>query len=96
MATFTQECRDATQLAREYDMEQQPVLSFNEEEQAVVNSVGTNIKTYVDESVSKFMLGERSFDEWDAYVAEVEALGLDQLKAVHESSYARVLAAQEG
>ena len=76
--------------------EQQPVLSFNEEEQAVVNSVGTNIKTYVDESVSKFMLGERSFDEWDAYVAEVEALGLDQLKAVHESSYARVLAAQEG
>ena len=42
------------------------------------------------------MLGERSFDEWDAYVAEVEALGLDQLKAVHESSYARVLAAQEG
>ena len=96
MATFTEECREATELARSFDLEQQPVLSYNEEEQAVVNSVGTNIKTFVDEQVSKFMLGERSFDEWDAYVAEVEALGLDQLKAVHESSYARVLAAQEG
>lgn len=96
MATFTEECREATELARSFDLEQQPVLSYNEEEQAVVNTVGTNIKTYVDEQVSKFLLGERSFDEWDAYVAEVEALGLDQLKAVHESSYARVLAAQEG
>ena len=46
------------------------------------------------EQISKFMLGERSFDDWDNYVAEVEALGLDQLKAVHESSYARMLAAQ--
>ena len=42
------------------------------------------------------MLGERSFDTWDAYVDEVNSLGLDKLKAVHESSYARVLAAQQG
>ena len=50
----------------------------------------------MDEQVSKFLLGERSFNEWDSYVAEVEALGLADLKAVHESSYARVLALQEG
>ena len=56
----------------------------------------TNVKTFVDEQVSKFLLGERSFDEWDSYVAEVEALGLADLKAVHESSYARVLALLEG
>ena len=35
-------------------------------------------------------------DEWDTYVAEVNSLGLDKLKAIHESSYARVLAAQQG
>lgn len=96
MATFTEELRTATEEARQYDLQQQPVLAFTEEEQDVVNTIGTNIQTYVNEQISKFMLGERSFDEWDAYVTEVEALGLDQLKAVHESSYARVLAAQEG
>ena len=64
--------------------------------QSIVNTVGTNVKTFVDEQVSKFLLGERSFDEWDSYVAEVEALGLADLKAVHESSYARVLALLEG
>ena len=44
----------------------------------------------------KIVLGERSMDEWDTYVAEIEAMGLDELKAIHESSYARVLAAQQG
>ena len=96
LATFTEECRAATEEARKYDLAQQPILSYNEEEQEIVNTIGLNIQTHVNEQISKFMLGERSFDEWDSYVAEVEALGLDQLKAVHESSYARVLAAQEG
>lgn len=95
LSTFSPECRAATEEARNYDLPQQPVLAYNSEEQSVVNSVGTNIKTFVDEQTSKFMLGERSLDEWDAYVAEVEALGLDKLKAIHESSYARVLALQK-
>ena len=96
LSTFSPECRSATEEARKYDLPQQPVLAFNDEEQSIVNTVGTNVKTFVDEQVSKFLLGERSFDEWDSYVAEVEALGLADLKAVHESSYARVLALQEG
>ena len=94
LSTFSPECRAATEQARKYDLPQQPVLAYNDEEQSVVNTVGTNVKTFVDEQVSKFLLGERSFDEWDSYVAEVEALGLADLKAVHESSYARVLALQ--
>ncbi len=96
LSTFSPECRSATEEARKYDLPQQPVLAFNDEEQSIVNTVGTNVKTFVDEQVSKFLLGERSFNEWDSYVAEVEALGLADLKAVHESSYARVLALQEG
>ena len=96
LSTFSPECRSATEEARKYDLPQQPVVAFNDEEQSIVNTVGTNVKTFVDEQVSKFLLGERSFNEWDSYVAEVEALGLADLKAVHESSYARVLALQEG
>jgi len=96
LSTFTPECRSATEEARKYDLPQQPILAYTEEEQNVVNTIGINVQTFVHEQVSKFLLGERSFDEWDSYVAEVEALGLADLKAVHESSYARVLALQEG
>lgn len=92
LSTFTAECRSAAEQARGYDLLQQPILAYTEEEQDVVNTIGLNIQTFVHEQVSKFLLGERSFDEWDSYVAEVEAMGLEDLKAVHESSYARVLA----
>ncbi len=94
LSTFTDECRAATMEARKHDLPQQPILAFNEAEKEVFDTVGTNIQTAVNEQLSKFLLGERSLDEWDAYVSEIEALGLNQLKAIHESAYARVLEAQ--
>lgn len=91
LATFSPECKAATLEAKKHDLPMQPQLAYTSEEQNVIDTIGTNIATYVCEQVSKFLLGERSFDTWDAYVQEVENLGLDQLKAVHESSYTRAL-----
>ena len=96
LSTFSPECRAATEEARKYDLAAQPVLAYTDEEKEVVDTIGVNIQTHVSEEISKFLLGERSLDEWDAYVAEIDALGLDKLEAVHTSSYARVLAAQQG
>ncbi|MBD5093053.1 MAG: extracellular solute-binding protein [Subdoligranulum sp.] len=96
LSTFSEDCRAATVEARKYDLIAQPVLAFTDEEKEVTETIGGQIQTHVSEEISKFLLGERSMDEWDAYVAEIEAMGLDQLRAVHESSYARVLAAQQG
>ncbi len=90
-STFTDETKQAFEESVKYDLPQQPILAFNEEELAIKNSVGTTIQTYVDEQMAKFILGERSFDTWDDYVKEVENLGLDQLKQIHEQSYARVM-----
>lgn len=91
MSTFTDETKQAFEEAAQYDLPQQPILAYTEEEQGIKDSIGTTIKTYVDEQTAKFILGERSLDTWDDYVKEVEALGLDQLKQIHEQSYARVL-----
>ena len=96
LSTFSPECRTATEAARSYDLPAQPVLAYTDEEKEVRDTIGVNIQTHVSEEISKFLLGERSMDEWDTYVAEIEAMGLDELKAIHESSYARVLAAQQG
>lgn len=40
LSTFSPECRSATEEARKYDLPQQPVLAFNDEEQSIVNTVG--------------------------------------------------------
>lgn len=92
MSTFSQETKDAVLEARKYDLPQQPVLAFNDEENQIKDTVGNTISNYVAEQTCKFILGERSFDTWDDYVSDVKGFGLDQLVKIHEDSYARVLA----
>lgn len=36
----------------------------------------SNILTYVQENIAKFITGARSLDEFDAYVADIEAMGI--------------------
>ena len=67
----------------------QPRLSFTDEENEVLNLTNTAIKKYMDEQVSKFILGQKSFDEWDAYVAEIKKMGIDKVIAVHKAAYDR-------
>lgn len=90
-ATFSPECLDASIEAQKHDLPAPPVLSFSEEELATIETIGINIQTHATEQISKFLLGERSMDEWDAFITEIENLGLDELTKVHESSYGRVL-----
>lgn len=73
-----------------YEVPNQPVLNYTEEEQKVVDTIGSTISTHVEEELAKFMLGKRDISEWDAYVAEIEAMGLEQLKEVQISAYARL------
>lgn len=40
------------------------------------------LKSYSDEQADKFIMGERSMDEFDAYIAELEQRGLGQFVAV--------------
>lgn len=91
-ATFSAEVQAATTEARAHETAKQPVLSYNEEEQKIFDTIGNTIVDYVNEEVSKFILGSRDLSTWDDFVQEVKNLGLDRVIAIHESSYARVLA----
>lgn len=91
MATMSDEAIAAIEEARGFDLPQQPVLAFNEEENSIKDTIGNTISNYVAEQTSKFILGERSFDTWDEYVRDIENFGLEQLKQIHEQSYARVM-----
>ena len=62
-------------------------LKYTPEQQEVVSTVGTEIETYVQETISKFLVGEKDFSEWDSYVAEVESMGLDEYLAVLTEAY---------
>ncbi|NSW90022.1 MAG: extracellular solute-binding protein [Firmicutes bacterium] len=65
-------------------------LPFNEQETEMNAQLGTTIATYVNEQLSKFLLGQRPLSEWDAYVQEVKKLGVDKLIKMYEEAYNRV------
>ena len=66
-------------------------LVFNEQEQEVVTELKSTINSYVLQSFSEFITGVRDVEnEWDAYVAEFDKMGLEDYMAAVNSCYARM------
>ena len=55
-----------------------PPAPLNESELEQASLLSTPIKDAVDTATLQFIMGERSMDQWDAYVKELEAAGLPQ------------------
>lgn len=68
-----------------------PTLSLTTEESDVLATYGTDITTYASEKLPKFIMGEISMDEWDAYVADLENMNIGEITAVYQAAYDRYL-----
>lgn len=66
-----------------------PTLSFTEEEKLQYKDRQTAIKKYVEEEALKFVTGARSLDEFDAFVAELDKLGLQEVLKAYQAAYDR-------
>lgn len=65
-------------------------LKFTEDEQYTLDSYYVDIKTYVEEMRSKFITGVADVaTEWDAYCAQIEAMGIGEVLAVYQAAYDR-------
>lgn len=62
------------------------------EETEVLSVVSTDISTYVDEMLQKFIIGSESLDQWDAFVGKVESMGIETMRAVWQARYDRTFA----
>jgi len=62
---------------------------FNEEENDIMATIGTDIDTYVKEMRAKFVVGQESLDNWDNYVRTLQRMGLDIYMRAYQSAYQR-------
>jgi len=69
-----------------------PKLSYTEEEVEQYKDRQSVIKKYVEEAALKFITGEKSLDEFDAFVAELDKLGLQEVLKAFQSAYDRYMA----
>lgn len=67
-----------------------PPLNLTREESSEVSNIRTMIDDYVEENQAAFCLGTRDIEtEWDAYVKEFEALGLERMLEIYQTAYER-------
>ena len=66
-----------------------PTLAFTSDEQSIINEKYTEIETYVNEMIDKFIMGVESLDQFDAYAAKVESMGLQDVLNVYQTAYDR-------
>ena len=73
-----------------YNIPRQGVTMTSEETEDY-NAIYNDIDTYMDESISKFIVGDLSLDQFDAFVAQLKDMGIEDCIAIEQAAYDRYL-----
>lgn len=75
---------DFNQYLVDHDMKtpDDPILKFTDEQAEEVNLLTSTLNDYTDTMIMKFIYGQESLDNWDAYVNEVKSKGSDRLMEI--------------
>ena len=65
-------------------------LQFTDEESKLLADYDTSIRTFVEENLMKFVIGQRPLSEWDNFQKELGKLPIDDLLSIYETAYNRV------
>ena len=66
-------------------------VAFNSAEADAYGLHITDIETYADENLLKFIVGDRPLEEWDDYVAVFQSLGIDACTEAYQNAYDRFM-----
>lgn len=68
-----------------------PPYSRTEEEQTTYNDINTQLGTYVSEMALKFVTGDESLDNFDKFVEQLDAYGLQEVLEIEQAAYDRYM-----
>lgn len=70
--------------ARKYKL---PKITIPEDEASEYSSLVSEMKTYRDEMIIKFIRGEESLDNYDRYLSNLQSMGIDRLQEILQAAY---------
>ncbi len=65
-------------------------MELSSEDSAAAADYNTSINTFVEENLTKFIIGQRPLTEWDSFQEELEKLPIGDLLAIYERNYSNV------
>ena len=66
-----------------------PPLGLSAEESSIVSGIMNNIDAYIDEYTMKVVMNLQDTQDFDAYVAQVQQYGIDQVVEIYQKAYQR-------
>lgn len=66
-------------------------IVYTTDETSQINDILTSINTFRNESVARFIVGDKPFSEWDSYVEELEKIGLEEFIQISQQAYDRTI-----
>ena len=67
-----------------------PALQYTQEESDRIAEPQENVNSYVNQSLAEFVTGNRSLNDWDAYVEELNNMGLQEWIETAQTAYDRM------
>ncbi|GFZ82653.1 hypothetical protein GCM10008018_30620 [Paenibacillus marchantiophytorum] len=64
-----------------------PTLKYSDADFEEYNKITTQINTYVDEMMSKFIIGKEPLSKFDDYVAKVKSMNFDKVEKIQSMAY---------
>ena len=64
-----------------------PQPSLDDMSQERINAIRQDLIKYRDESVTKFIIGEWGFDQWDTYCETLEKIGLSEMQQISQDAF---------
>lgn len=61
--------------------------SLSEEDNDRATTLQANLNNVFDQEIDKFIIGQRSMDEWDDFVATLESQGASELAEIYNNAY---------
>ena len=84
------ECADVWETNADADYQLPEGVSMTVEEQEEYNAIYGDIRTLVEENLSKFAVGDRDLSEWDSFVQDLHDLGIDRCIEIEQDAVDRV------
>ena len=85
---FPDECAMSA-LSESYKVPRFPMIIATDQEAEIFTRIMADINTYREESILKFMMGETPLSEWDAFVATIEGMNIQEAINVRQTQLDR-------
>ena len=93
-ASYTDEMVESCHKALEYlEPQANPTMwvPLTEDELERITTLKSELVSFMEENLSKFLLQQRPMSEWDAFQEDLKQMGVDEMLQIYDTAYKRVM-----